>query len=323
MINFFERNKTVFAVIIAGLLISSAVNSLNVSVLKSDLFENQSSKIKDSAVQPAPASQEESKPIESYIDQIDLSFNNEAKDSVAESALNDQKESNISEALTPLKSMEPQADLYKVVKIIDGDTVAVDISGKIETIRLIGINTPETVDPRKPVECFGKEASNKAKEILTGKSVRLEADNTQGELDKYNRLLRYVFLEDGINFNKTMISEGYAYEYAYNFPYKYQSEFKQAGKEAKEAQKGLWAPDACNAQISTTTIASIPVISSTIASSLTPALAQYNCSGNIYNCSDFSTHAEAQAAFEACGGAANDIHRLDSDKDGSSCESLP
>ena len=138
-----------------------------------------------------------------------------------------------------------QNGLHKVVKVIDGDTIAVEIDGKTETIRLIGINTPETVDPRKPVECFGVEASDKAKEILTGKSVRLEADSVVGERGKYGRLLRYIFLEDGTSFNKMMIDEGYAYEYTYNSSYKYQDEFKQAEKEAREAKRGLWADGVC------------------------------------------------------------------------------
>ncbi len=317
MTNFFERNKTFFAIIIAGLLISSAVNSLNISVSKSDLSENQTSKIKDSAVQLIPASQEENRFTESYIDQAGLYFDNEAKDSVIEPAFNNQKESNVSEPLIPLKSPEPRADLYKITKIVDGDTIAVDIAGKTETIRLIGINTPEIVDPGKPAECFGKEASNKAKETLTGKSVKLEADSAQGERDKYNRLLRYIFLEDGTNFNKMMISDGFAYEYTYNIPYEYQDEFKQAEKEARESKRGLWAPNACDSQISAAAGMPIPVVISALLS------AKYDCSCNIYNCSDFSTHVEAQAAYDACGGVANDIYRLDSDKDGSACESLP
>ncbi|MBU3925078.1 thermonuclease family protein [Patescibacteria group bacterium] len=292
MPDFFEKNKIFFAVIIAGLLISGAIRSLN-------------------------------RPIYIPASQTELSKNNEVKNSAAQSATaNTREENNSAESSSDqLKSPEPQADLYKVVKVVDGDTIAVDIAGKTKTIRLIGINTPETVDPRKPVECFGKEASNKAKEILTGKSVRLEADITQGERDKYGRLLRYAFLEDGTNFNKMMISEGFAYEYTYGTPYKYQDEFNQAEKEAMDAQKGLWAPGACDAQTGAAAIAS--AASPTLISSLTTVSNKYDCSGNIYNCSDFSTHAEAQAAFEACGGAANDIHRLDSDKDGLVCESLP
>lgn len=143
-------------------------------------------------------------------------------------------------------SIEPSEEqFYDVVKVVDGDTIDVKINGKVQRIRLIGINTPESVDPRKPVECFGKEASNKAKEILQSKRVKLEADMSQDDQDKYHRLLRYVFLEDGTNFNRLMISEGYAFEYTYYLPYKYQTEFKQAEKEAREAKKGLWANNTC------------------------------------------------------------------------------
>ena len=134
---------------------------------------------------------------------------------------------------------------YPVVKVVDGDTIDVNIDGKIERLRLIGIDTPETVDPRKSVQCFGKEASNKAKELLSGQLVSLEADESQGERDKYKRLLRYVFLVNGTNFNLYMISEGFAHEYTYDQPYKYQSEFKQAEIEARNNSKGLWSPETC------------------------------------------------------------------------------
>lgn len=134
---------------------------------------------------------------------------------------------------------------YKVVSVVDGDTVKVSINGSTETIRIIGLNTPETVDPRKPVECFGKEASNKAKELLSGKTVTLEVDPSQGERDKYGRLLRYVFLENGTDFGKYMITNGYAYEYTYNTPYKYQSTYKTAQSQAQVSKAGLWAANAC------------------------------------------------------------------------------
>lgn len=136
--------------------------------------------------------------------------------------------------------------LNEIVKVIDGDTVQVKINGKSEVIRLIGIDTPESVDPRKPVQCFSIEATKKAKELLpTGKRVTLESDPTQGDKDKYNRLLRYIFLEDGTNFSKLMISDGYAHEYTYQVPYRYMEEFKETEKEAREAKRGLWADDAC------------------------------------------------------------------------------
>lgn len=139
-----------------------------------------------------------------------------------------------------------QSPLYSVVSVVDGDTVKLSIDGTTQTIRLIGLDTPETVDPRKPVQCFGKEASNKAKELLTGRSVRLEVDASQGTLDKYGRTLGYIFRDDGLFYNKYMIEQGFAHEYTYNIPYKYQSEFKAAEKSARENQRGLWSPDTCN-----------------------------------------------------------------------------
>jgi endonuclease YncB( thermonuclease family) len=134
---------------------------------------------------------------------------------------------------------------YEVVKVVDGDTVDVEIEGEVNRLRLIGIDTPETVDPRKPIQCFGKEASKKAEELLFGKLVVLEPDESQGERDKYGRLLRYVILSDGTNFNKYMISEGYAHEYTYDEPYKYQTEFKAAQEKAIIGEKGLWNPSTC------------------------------------------------------------------------------
>jgi len=135
--------------------------------------------------------------------------------------------------------------LYPVAKVVDGDTIDVDINGEKTRVRLIGINTPETVDPRKPVECFGKEASDAAKELLNGKKVRLEADPSQTDRDKYDRLLRYVFLEDGTNVNELMVMRGYAYEYTYDVPYKYQKEFKEAQNFAEANSRGLWADGVC------------------------------------------------------------------------------
>jgi len=140
-----------------------------------------------------------------------------------------------------------QSDSHALVtKVVDGDTIHVLINGKDQTVRLIGIDTPEVVDPRKPVQCFGKEASDKAKELLTDKNVRLEFDSSQGDFDKYERRLAYVFLEDGTFYNKCMIEEGFAHEYTYDLPYKYQKEFKQAQTRAQEQQKGFWAADACH-----------------------------------------------------------------------------
>ncbi len=130
--------------------------------------------------------------------------------------------------------------LYPVLKVRDGDTFEVEIDGKPEPVRLIGVNTPETVHPSKPVECFGKEASNKLKALLTGTSVALVADPTQGDRDHYGRLLRYVYLPDGTFVNKSLIAEGFAHEATYDIPYKYQADFRKAQAAAKEQERGLW-----------------------------------------------------------------------------------
>ncbi len=140
------------------------------------------------------------------------------------------------------------AGMYHVMKVVDGDTIQVSPTGMlddIETVRFIGINTPETVDPRKEVECFGHEASNKTKSLLADKNVFLERDTTQTDRDKYGRLLRYVILEDKTNVNQYLIQEGYAYEYTYKTTYKYRTMFKEAQAYAEEHKKGLWADETC------------------------------------------------------------------------------
>jgi micrococcal nuclease len=138
------------------------------------------------------------------------------------------------------------AGLYKVVSVSDGDTIKVMMDKKIETIRLIGVDTPETVDPRRPVQCYGREASNFTKKTLANANVKLESDIISGDRDKYKRLLRYVFLEDGQNFNQVLIEDGYGHEYTYQSqPYKYQEIFKKSEINARENSRGLWAPEAC------------------------------------------------------------------------------
>jgi micrococcal nuclease len=139
------------------------------------------------------------------------------------------------------------SDQYVVTRVVDGDTIVVTVPGSTEKVRLIGVDTPETVDPRKPVQCFGLEASNFTKSLLANKTVRLESDPSQGNKDKYGRLLRYVFLSD-INVNEELIAQGYGHEYTYDTPYKYQTEFKNAERLARESKKGLWADGVCGLQ---------------------------------------------------------------------------
>ena len=102
-------------------------------------------------------------------------------------------EATSTQAGTEIKDEKLENKYFSVVKIVDGDTIDVSIDGQTERIRFIGLNTPETVDPRKPVECFGQEASKKVNEVLSGREVLLKVDSTQGDRDKYGRLLRYVY----------------------------------------------------------------------------------------------------------------------------------
>ncbi len=137
-------------------------------------------------------------------------------------------------------SAQLEGEKEVVAKVVDGDTIELQ-SGK--TVRFIGIDTPETVDPRRTVGCFGKEASNATKKLLSGKQVILQKDVS--ETDKYKRLLRYVYLplEDGQNLfvNDYLVREGYAKAYTYPPDVKFNEQFKEAERFARENKKGLWS----------------------------------------------------------------------------------
>lgn len=133
----------------------------------------------------------------------------------------------------------------KVVRVIDGDTLMINLNGENTRLRLIGINTPESVGEREE-ECFGVEAKKYMEQIATGKNITLEYDDSQGLTDQYGRLLAFVYLEDGQMLNRKMISDGYAYEYTFMNDYKYKKSFKEAQALAKSSERGLWSKDSCN-----------------------------------------------------------------------------
>lgn len=124
--------------------------------------------------------------------------------------------------------------LVKVVRVIDGDTIELATG---EKLRYIGVDTPETSDPRKPLQCFAKEATEKNRELVEGREVRLEKDIS--ETDRYGRLLRYVYVGDEM-INQKLVKEGFAYSSSYPPDVKYQEKFRQAEKEAKNENRGLW-----------------------------------------------------------------------------------
>jgi len=136
-------------------------------------------------------------------------------------------------------NIEPQT-LYPVTGIIDGDTIRVRIQRTIVTVRLLGINTPETFDPRREVECFGPEASEKIKELLFNQKVFLKLNPKREVFDKYGRYLAYVYRSDGLFINEKLLSEGYAREYTYGKPYSFVTKFKALEKKARTEKRGLW-----------------------------------------------------------------------------------
>lgn len=141
----------------------------------------------------------------------------------------------------PKEEQNQVRDLFQVTEVVDGDTIKVSLLG---TLRLIGIDTPETRDPRKPVQCFGREASNKAKELLGGKKVYLEYDPANKQ-DNYGRTLAYVYREDGLFYNAEMIKQGYAHSYV-RFPHPRLDEFNTYQQEARDNGRGFWAANTCN-----------------------------------------------------------------------------
>lgn len=134
---------------------------------------------------------------------------------------------------------------YPVTRVVDGDTVDVLVDGRRTRIRVIGINTPETVAPSRPVQCFGPQASAKAKELLSGRSVWLESDPSQGSDDSYGRRLAFVWINNDVDFGLSMIRGGYAAEYTYKLPYRYRATYRAAQAKARSDGLGLWSSQTC------------------------------------------------------------------------------
>ena len=131
---------------------------------------------------------------------------------------------------------------YKILRVIDGDTVELNYNGKPTVFRLIGIDTPETVHPDKPVEPFGKEASAFTRNLLLGESVYLRFDAEK--VDKYDRRLAYLYrAPDGLFVNLEIVRQGYGRAYT-RFPFKQMELFRHYGNRARTAGKGLYGDDA-------------------------------------------------------------------------------
>ena len=174
---------------------------------------------------------------------------------VALAACSSHQVSLVEQAPAPL-AVEPSGYEEAVVtRVVDGDTIVARITARTEgpgagsapvgaevRIRLIGIDTPESVKPNSPVECFGKEASAALKALIQGNEVKLVRDVE--DADRYDRLLRYVYLGDEMA-NARMVANGYASAYTYPPSVRHSSLFVELEREARENDRGLWGPDTC------------------------------------------------------------------------------
>ena len=142
---------------------------------------------------------------------------------------------------------------FDVIRVIDGDTISVDMNGEAVFVRLIGINAPEIAHNDNAGECFGEESADHLRLLISNDSVVLEFDESQDRHDKYGRLLAYVLINDD-NINYLMVRDGYADEYTYEKSYKYQTDFRSARDRAKNDSRGIWG--ACNVSKNTEDIES-------------------------------------------------------------------
>lgn len=150
----------------------------------------------------------------------------------------------------------PGSEVATVTRVIDGDTIEVRLSsrtggpgaggavvGAVRRVRLLGIDTPESVDPRRPVECFGKEAAAAARALLEGRTVRLVKDVE--ETDGFDRLLRYVYLGQEMA-NARLVVNGYALAYTYPPNVRHADIFVALHRDARRHDRGLWSRDTCS-----------------------------------------------------------------------------
>ena len=199
--------------------------------------------------------------------------------------------------------MNTKRETGVVTNVVDGDTIDVSINGVVYRVRYIGMDTPEQGDQ------YFTESTNTNRAMVAGKQVLVK---DVSEVDRYDRLLRYVFVgETFVNYE--LVRQGYAQAATYPPDVACSDLFVDAQRDAVSTGAGLWYLPP--------TEPPVIVVEPTSPPSNNPVC---SCSGNVYNCADFSTHAEAQACYEYClAQGRGDVHDLDRDSDGSACESLP
>ncbi len=207
-------------------------------------------------------------------------------------------------ATTPQEPSPETMTEVAVVRVIDGDTIKVDIGGMLFSVRYIGINCPESDQPG------GSEATEANRQLVEGQLVKLEKDVS--DVDRYGRLLRYVYVGE-LFVNAELVALGYAQAATYPPDVAFADLFVDLEREAREGGRGLWAQATVAAPTATSPQPQMPTTS--------PASPEpsWDCSGDLYNCGDFSSCADVMSYWNACPG---DPSKLDQNQDGEPCESL-
>jgi len=185
---------------------------------------------------------------------------------------------------------DPGGERAKVTHVYDGDTIKVESGGRSYRLRYIGVDTPEREEP------FYQEAFDFNRQLVEDQTVILVKDVS--DTDRYGRLLRYVFLEDGTFVNGELMINGMARLVTFPPDVAQTDYFRELQRQAQEAGVGMWSrPD---------------------------LVGPCDCDRNLYDCRDFQTQAEAQTCYNYCmETTGNDVHRLDGRGDGTACRSLP
>lgn len=147
---------------------------------------------------------------------------------------------NVHSSIEVLPNLDGSYLVGKVIRVVDGDTIKVEIDGATETIRLVGVDTPETVHPKKSVEFYGPEASTFTKNLLTGEMVWIVFDPIGNTKDRYGRSIAHIYrYPDGLWVNLELVRQGYARGY-YKFKFSYADTFRKYEEKAQKSLKGLW-----------------------------------------------------------------------------------
>jgi micrococcal nuclease len=147
-------------------------------------------------------------------------------------------------SLSQTAARPPSASPIALVeRVVDGDTVVVRLDGQSVKVRLIGVDAPESVDPRKPVERFARESAAFLRQLVEGKRVRLAYEPAGARIDRYGRTLAYLYrVDDDLFVNRELVARGYAFAYV-KYPFRFMEDFRAAERTAREKGLGLWGPD--------------------------------------------------------------------------------